>query len=143
MPPKIFGADGIRGTTNSRYVGHAKATLQKGTRLDGLRVVLDCANGAAFKVAPETLWELGAEVIALGVSPDGSNVNVECGANPSCSIFAVFARLDDDRPPFDLVAASRGEEPPVPHGGAWDESSGSSVVCPRKRMRMKLLYDAI
>jgi phosphoglucosamine mutase len=66
---------------SSRYVGHAKATLQKGTRLDGLRVVLDCANGAAFKVAPETLWELGAEVIALGVSPDGSNVNVECGAN--------------------------------------------------------------
>ena len=46
--------------------------------LDGLRVVVDCANGAAYKVAPEALWELGAEVIAIGVEPDGFNINQRC-----------------------------------------------------------------
>lgn len=49
-------------------------------RLNGLKVVLDCANGAAYKAAPEVLWELGATVISLGVSPDGYNINKECGS---------------------------------------------------------------
>ena len=63
-----------------RYIESAKSSLPRGLRLDGLRVVLDCANGAAYKVAPAALWELGAEVIALGVSPDGFNINKDCGS---------------------------------------------------------------
>lgn len=63
-----------------RYVEFAKRTLPRDMNLEGLRVVIDCANGAAYKVAPEALWELGAEVITLGVSPDGTNINKECGS---------------------------------------------------------------
>ena len=51
-----------------------------GLRLDGLKVVIDCANGAAYKAAPEVLWELGAEVIPVGVSPNGKNINQRCGS---------------------------------------------------------------
>ena len=58
-----------------RYIEFAKRTLPRNLSLDGLRVVVDCANGAAYQVAPEALWELGAEVIALGVEPDGFNIN--------------------------------------------------------------------
>ena len=64
----------------ARYIEFAKRTLPRHASLDGLRVVLDCANGAAYKVAPETLWELGAEVIAMGVEPDGFNINKEVGS---------------------------------------------------------------
>ena len=63
-----------------RYVQFAKDTFPEQLRLDGLKVVIDCANGAAYHVAPEALWELGAEVIALGVSPDGLNINDGCGS---------------------------------------------------------------
>jgi phosphoglucosamine mutase len=63
-----------------RYVEFAKRTLPRNLSLDGLRVVVDCANGAAYKVAPQALWELGAEVISLGVEPDGFNINLECGS---------------------------------------------------------------
>jgi phosphoglucosamine mutase len=63
-----------------RYVEYAKTTFPRGRRLDGLRVVVDCANGAAYKTAPEVLWELGAEVIAIGVEPNGHNINKECGS---------------------------------------------------------------
>jgi phosphoglucosamine mutase len=63
-----------------RYVEFAKRTLPRNLSLDGLRVVVDCANGAAYKVAPQALWELGAEVISLGVEPDGFNINRECGS---------------------------------------------------------------
>lgn len=63
-----------------RYMEHAKATLQRGMRLDGLKIVIDCANGAAYKVAPTVLWELGAEVISIGVSPNGLNINDGCGS---------------------------------------------------------------
>lgn len=63
-----------------RYVEYAKTTFPSGLRLDGLRVVVDCANGAAYKTAPAVLWELGAEVIAIGVEPDGTNINAECGS---------------------------------------------------------------
>jgi phosphoglucosamine mutase len=55
-----------------RYIHFAKSTFPEHLRLDGLKVVVDCANGAAYQVAPEALWELGAEVIALGVTPDGT-----------------------------------------------------------------------
>lgn len=63
-----------------RYIVHLKNTLPKGTDLEGLKVVLDCANGAAYKVAPRVLTELGAEVIALNVRPDGENINRGCGS---------------------------------------------------------------
>jgi phosphoglucosamine mutase len=63
-----------------RYIQFAKDTFPEHLRLDGLKVVVDCANGAAYHVAPETLWELGAEVIPLGIAPDGLNINDECGS---------------------------------------------------------------
>jgi len=64
----------------ARYIEFAKRTFPQTQRLDGLRIVLDCANGAAYKVAVEVLWELGADVIAIGVKPDGFNINRECGS---------------------------------------------------------------
>ena len=63
-----------------RYMEYAKTTFPEGLRLDGLRVVIDCANGAAYRTAPEVLWELGAEVIPVGVSPNGFNINEDCGS---------------------------------------------------------------
>ena len=63
-----------------RYVHFAKSTFPDHLRLDGLKVVVDCANGAAYHVAPEALWELGADVIPLGVKPDGLNINDGCGS---------------------------------------------------------------
>jgi len=67
-----------------RYVEHIKSTFPKGRTLDGLKVVIDCANGAAYKIGPTVLWELGAEVIALGNNPNGFNINEECGStNPA------------------------------------------------------------
>src|ERR1700749_403145 len=65
---------------HDRYIEFAKRTLPRELSLDGLRVVIDCANGAAYKVVPEALWELGADVIAMGVEPDGFNINSECGS---------------------------------------------------------------
>jgi phosphoglucosamine mutase len=63
-----------------RYVEYAKTTLPDRVRLRGLKVVIDCANGAAYKAAPEVLWELGADVVPMGVSPDGYNINQGCGS---------------------------------------------------------------
>jgi phosphoglucosamine mutase len=63
-----------------RYVERVKSTFPQGLTLDGLKVVIDCANGAAYRAAPEVLWELGAEVIPLGVSPDGFNINAGVGS---------------------------------------------------------------
>jgi phosphoglucosamine mutase len=63
-----------------RYVEYAKTTFPRRRRLGGLRIVVDCANGAAYRTAPEVLWELGAEVIALNVEPDGFNINLNCGS---------------------------------------------------------------
>jgi phosphoglucosamine mutase len=63
-----------------RYGEYAKTTFPSGLRLDGLKVVIDCANGAAYKAAPQVLWELGAEVIPVGVSPNGKNINDRCGS---------------------------------------------------------------
>jgi phosphoglucosamine mutase len=63
-----------------RYEEYAKTTFPAGLRLDGLKVVIDCANGAAYRAAPEVLWELGAEVIPVGVAPNGTNINDRCGS---------------------------------------------------------------
>lgn len=63
-----------------RYIEFVKATFPKGLRLEGLKIVVDCANGAAYKVAPAVLWELGAEVVPVARDPNGFNINEKCGA---------------------------------------------------------------
>ena len=63
-----------------RYIEFVKNTFPNGRQLEGLKIVVDCANGAAYKVAPTTLWELGAEVVTYGVEPDGFNINKDCGS---------------------------------------------------------------
>lgn len=65
---------------HDRYIEFAKRTLPRKMSLEGLRIVIDCANGAAYKVAPDALWELGAEVFSIGVDPDGTNINKDCGS---------------------------------------------------------------
>ncbi|MGD0865086.1 MAG: phosphoglucosamine mutase [Rhizomicrobium sp.] len=78
-PRKIGRAKRID-DAQARYIEFAKRTFPKQLGLDGLRIVVDCANGAAYKVAPAVLWELGADVIAIGDTPDGFNINNECGS---------------------------------------------------------------
>jgi len=65
---------------HDRYIEFAKRTLPRNLSLEGLRVVIDCAHGAGYRVAPAALWELGADVIPIGVEPDGFNINRECGS---------------------------------------------------------------
>jgi len=73
-----------------RYMEFAKTTFPRGQRLEGLRVVIDCGNGAAYRTAPEVLWELGAEVMPVGVNPDGFNINRDCGStHPEAAVAAV------------------------------------------------------
>ena len=79
-----------------RYVEFAKSTLPGRTRLDGLKLVVDCANGAAYRTAPDTLYELGTEVVPLAITPDGFNINEECGAiHPQVMAAAVVAHSAD------------------------------------------------
>jgi phosphoglucosamine mutase len=65
---------------HDRYIEHAKRTLPRDVTLQGLRIAIDCANGAAYRVAPAALWELGADVVTIGAEPDGLNINLECGS---------------------------------------------------------------
>ena len=74
--------DGVQ----DRYIEFAKLTLPRHLSLDGLRVVVDCANGASYKVAPGALWEMGAEVFPIGVDPDGFNINKNCGSTDLAAI---------------------------------------------------------
>ncbi len=78
--PEAIGRAKRIDSAQERYIEFAKRTLPRDIRFNGLRVVVDCANGAAYKVAPLALWELGAEVIPIGVEPDGFNINKECGS---------------------------------------------------------------
>jgi phosphoglucosamine mutase len=78
--PELIGRARRIDDARGRYIHFAKSTFPEHLRLDGLKVVVDCANGAAYHVAPEALWELGAEVIPLGVSPNGLNINDGCGS---------------------------------------------------------------
>ena len=79
-----------------RYIHFAKSTFPSDLRLDGLRVVIDCANGAAYKVAPSALWELGADVVAIGVTPNGTNINDGVGstATATCAETVVASGAD-------------------------------------------------
>ncbi len=79
--------EGARG----RYIEVLKASLPRGMTLNGLKIVIDCANGAAYGVAPKVLWELGAEVIELGTNPNGFNINARCGStHPQAMCAAVL-----------------------------------------------------
>ncbi|MCC5984911.1 MAG: phosphoglucosamine mutase [Rhodobacteraceae bacterium] len=79
-----------------RYVEYAKTTFPRGRRLAGMKVVIDCAHGAAYKAAPEVLWELGADVTAIGVDPNGTNINEQCGStHPEACAAEVLARGAD------------------------------------------------
>jgi phosphoglucosamine mutase len=79
-PPDLLGRASRLVDAAGRYIEAAKSSLERGLRLDGLRIVLDCAHGAAYKVAPAALWELGATVIPLGVEPNGFNINKDVGS---------------------------------------------------------------
>jgi phosphoglucosamine mutase len=84
--------EGARG----RYMEALKASLPRGMSLEGLKVVVDCANGASYGVAPKLLWELGAEVIELGSNPNGFNINVRCGSTaPETMCAAVLEHRAD------------------------------------------------
>ncbi len=94
-PGKIGRAKRID-DAQARYIEFAKRTFPKSARLDGLRIVIDCANGAAYKVAPEVLWELGAEIIPIGVTPDGFNINEQCGSTAPDAMSAKVRELRAD-----------------------------------------------
>lgn len=81
-------------SAQERYVEYAKRTLPRNLRLDGLRIVIDCANGAGYKVAPTALWELGAEVVTIGTDPNGLNINLKCG---STSLEALIDKVREVR----------------------------------------------
>ena len=79
-PPTASAAPSAIESAQERYIEFAKRTLPRNIRLNDLRVVIDCANGAGYQVAPDALWELGAEVIKIGVEPNGRNINHKCGS---------------------------------------------------------------
>jgi phosphoglucosamine mutase len=78
--PKAIGRAKRLDDADGRYIEAVKASARRRLDLSGLKIVVDCANGAAYKVAPTVLWELGAEVISIGVAPDGFNINAGCGS---------------------------------------------------------------
>jgi phosphoglucosamine mutase len=79
-PPEQIGRASRLNDAAGRYVESAKASFPRGLRLDGMKIVIDCANGSAYRVAPTALWELGAEVVRVGCAPDGMNINAGCGS---------------------------------------------------------------
>jgi phosphoglucosamine mutase len=81
---------------HDRYIEFAKRTLPRTMDLEGLRVVVDCANGAAYRVVPEALWELGAEVVSIGVEPDGFNINRDCGSTSPAELCRKVRELRAD-----------------------------------------------
>ena len=116
VPPSELGRAKRLDDAGGRYIEFVKASFPRGLRLDGLKIVVDCAHGAAYKVAPTVLWELGAEVIPLGVTPDGFNINRDCGTTSTSAMrHAVTSHgadlgiaLDGDADRL-LVADERGE----------------------------------
>jgi phosphoglucosamine mutase len=81
---------------HDRYIEFAKRTLARNLSLEGIRVVIDCANGAGYKVAPAALWELGAEVISIGVEPDGLNINQDVGSTAPAALAAKVREVRAD-----------------------------------------------
>jgi phosphoglucosamine mutase len=97
--PKIGRAKRID-DAQARYIEFVKYTFPRHLKLDGLRIVVDCAHGAAYKVAPAVLWELGADVVPIGVEPNGMNANLECG---STSPEAMCNRVREVRADFGIA----------------------------------------
>ena len=95
-PPSRLGRARRLDDARGRYNEFVKQTFPKGLRLDGLKVAVDCANGAAYKVAPEVLWELGAEVVTVGVAPDGFNINKNCGSTDTDAMCSQTATHNAD-----------------------------------------------
>src|SRR5882724_10761810 len=93
--PDLGRAKRIDGV-HDRYIEFAKRTLPRALSLDGLRVVVDCANGAAYRVVPEALWELGADVVPIGVEPDGFNINRDCGSTEPAALCAKVKEMRAD-----------------------------------------------
>ncbi|MFN3482272.1 MAG: phosphoglucosamine mutase [Rhabdaerophilum calidifontis] len=85
-PPKAIGRAKRIEDAQARYIEFAKRTLPRNLELDGMRIVIDCAHGAGYKVAPEALFELGAEVIRIGVEPDGFNINRDLGSTEPAAL---------------------------------------------------------
>ena len=83
-------------SAQERYIEFVKRTLPRDIRLNGLRVVIDCANGASYQVAPEVLWELGAEVLKIGVDPNGLNINLNCGTTSPGALCAKVREMRAD-----------------------------------------------
>jgi len=125
-PRDLGRAKRIEGA-QQRYIEFAKRTLPRDMSLEGIRVAIDCANGAAYKVAPEALWELGADVISLGVSPDGFNINKDCG---STSTDALIRKVHEVR--ADIGIALDGDADRViivdEHGKVVDGDQLMAVV---------------
>jgi phosphoglucosamine mutase len=99
-PPNKIGRAKRIDDAQARYIEFAKHTFPRHLRLDGLRIVIDCANGAAYKVAPAVLWELGADVIPIGVEPDGFNINLDCGSTAPA---AMAQKVRDMRADFGIA----------------------------------------
>ena len=96
VPPREIGRARRIEDGRGRYQEFVKTTFPAGLRLDGLKVVIDCANGAAYRAAPEVLWELGATVIPVGTTPNGLNINEHCGSTyPQTAAEAVVAHGAD------------------------------------------------
>ena len=96
VPPGDIGRAKRIEDGRGRYVEYCKTTFSGRRTLSGLKVVIDCANGAAYRAAPEVLWELGAEVVPLGVAPNGTNINDRCGStHPETAAEAVVAHGAD------------------------------------------------
>jgi phosphoglucosamine mutase len=83
-------------SAQERYIEFAKRTLARNIRLNDLRVVIDCANGAGYQVAPDALWELGAEVVKIGVEPNGHNINLKCGSTAPEALCAKVREMRAD-----------------------------------------------
>jgi phosphoglucosamine mutase len=86
--------------SQARYIEFAKRTFPRNLRLEGLRIVIDCAHGAAYRVAPAVLWELGADIVPIGVTPDGTNINQDCG---STAPEAMCAKVREMRADFGIA----------------------------------------
>ena len=94
-PAEIGRARRLEGV-QARYIEYAKRTLPRNQSFEGIRAVVDCANGAAYKVAPEALWELGADVVAIGVEPDGLNINRDVGSTSPEALAAKVREMRAD-----------------------------------------------
>ena len=130
--------DGVQ----DRYIEFAKLTLPKAISLEGMRVVIDCANGAAYKVAPGALWEMGADVIAIGVDPDGFNINKDCG---STDLAAVIQKVREMR--ADIGIALDGDADRVmlvdEHGHVVDGDQLLAVIAESWKQDGRLLRPGV